>query len=354
MKIVVICGMSDEKARARLLPLVKLKAVDQIILIRRSALEMEKVMVLSPPKLMRWSLLLSEIYRFLMLFAACIKHKPACVYAIYFVPHGIYAALIGSLLNIPVIQELIGTDRPKVAHSKWYQKLLSQAEYIGVRGSESLESLSSLDIPREKFFISNAVNVLDFDLFKPDQASKKFDLIYCGYLDQNKQINLLIDAVNDYNRKTRHCIKVGLVGDGPQRDCLERQAADLGLSDHIDFVGRQPYQAISAFLNQSRLFVMTSAFEGLPVAMLEALSCELPVIVPNVGDISDVARHGYNAWLINETSREAYVRAFSEILDNAETYERLVDGAKATRQRFLAEYTLEKSMDTWKAMLDFD
>lgn len=351
MKLAVVCGMSDDKVKARLLPLVKLDSVDEIFLIRRKPLEMEKVKIYSPPRIIQGSLLLSEIYRIFTLFFMCVKEKPAMIYAIYFVPHGIYAGLIGGLFHIPVVHELIGTDRPKVSKSKFYQKLLSQGKRIGVRGAVSCEQLISLGIPKEKFFISNAVNILDFDHFKPQQGNKNFDLIYCGYMDKNKQVGLILDAFITLQQSHPEATMI-LVGDGPERQSLEAKVNHAGLSQQVSFVGKQPFQAIPDFLNQSRIFVMASAFEGLPVAMIEALSCGLPVVVPDVGDIRDLAIHKYNAWLLKESSPDAITEALFQIINDQELYQTLQAGAFETRSKFVETFTIADVQETWKGILE--
>jgi len=350
MKIVTICGMSEDKVRASLLPLAALETVEKIFLVRRSPVAMAKVESYSPPKLLSWSLFLTEVYRFIALFAVCVKEKPDRIYAIYFVPHGVYAAIIGRLLKIPVIQELIGTDRPLVNKSKFYQGLLAQAERIGVRGKSSKKDLSYLGLPDEKFFISKAVNAIDFDLFQPDQVQKIFDIVYVGRLDQNKQVHLIVDAFHALQQQNPD-IKLLIVGDGPERSNLLNKVAEYGITESVHFAGNQKYEDIPTFLNQSRVFIMASAFEGLPVAMIEALSCGLPVVMPNIGDISDIAVDGYNALLIDKISLDSYVEALSELITNQALYGDLVQGALETREKFIAEYSLENVKRSWHEIL---
>jgi len=350
MKIAVICGMSDDKVCARLLPLVEIDSVEQIYLFRRSSFKMNKVKTYSSPTLINWSLFLAELHRFIALFFMCLKEKPDYIYGIYFFPHGIYAAIVGFLLKIPVIQEIIGTDRLLVTKSRIYQRLLMQAEHVGVRGTASRDQLSELGIPKEKMFISVAVNAIDFNLFKPNQSGKEYDFVYCGRLDQNKQINLLLDAFFEVH-KQNSALKLVLVGDGPEKKNLEMKVKTFGLNDNVTFAGKQDYRNIPSFLNKSRIFVMASAFEGLPVAMLEALSCGLPVVVPDIGDISDIAIHGYNAWLVNETSKNAYFKALSTLISNKDLYEKLSRGALSTRDRFLSDFSLEEAKKSWTNIL---
>jgi glycosyltransferase involved in cell wall biosynthesis len=352
MKVVVICGMSDEKVRARLLPLTEIASIEKIFLIRRSPITMKNVKSFSSPNVFRWSLLFSELYRLIILLILCIKEKPDFLYAIYFVPHGLYAAIFGGIFNIPVIQELIGTDRNLVNRSKYYQKLLKRSKRIGVRGTTSLSQLSDLlGEPEEKFFISVAVNAIDFELFKPSGLEKNFDLVFCGRLDQNKQVNLILGAFYEVYR-TNPDVKLLFIGDGPEKVNLQSKTLDLGISQNVIFAGRQKYQDIPELLNQSRIFIMASSFEGLPVAMIEALSCGLPVIVPDVGDISDIARHGYNGLLVIENKVTAYRDAIQTIVSDTAFYEKLRTGALETREKFLRNFSVENASDIWKDILE--
>jgi len=351
MKIVVVCGMSDEKVHANLLPLVKLEGVELIFLIRRRPLQMPKVTNVSLPVWLQNILILAEIYRFVGLLWICLIKQPDVIYGIYFVPHGVYAAIAGWLFRIPVIQELIGTDRLKVMRSKILYSMLKKASRIGVRGQQSREQLIESGIDEKKMFTPISVNALDFNHFKPDVCQKKYDLIYCGRMDQNKQVNLLLQAVAELVI-TLPKLRVLLLGDGPQRQDLEALTDALNLGSTIEFVGNQPYEQIPYYLNQSRVFMMASAFEGLPVAMLEALSCGLPVVVPNVGDIGDVAQHGINALLVDSPSVKAYVEAFTMLLNDDQTYRQLATGALKTRQALVEQFTLEKASADFRQILD--
>jgi len=350
LNILVICGMSDDKVRARLLPLQELDIVEEIFLVRRLPLETKKTRTFSPPGFLKWSLFLSELYRFFMLIKLCSGEKPDLIYAIYFVPHGLYAAIIGSLFGIPVIQELIGTDRLKVSRSKLFQHLLKKASRVGVRGSTSVNQLIAMGIDKEKIFIPTAVNVLDFFLYSPNSLPKLYDLIYCGRMDKNKQIDILIEAIAITYQKIPN-LQVALVGDGPERTNLESLCKSLELEKVVSFLGNQPFQQIPFLLNQSKIFTMASAFEGLPVAMIEAISCCLPVIVPDVGDISDVAVDGFNARLVKGNAASDYAKVYLELLTNQDLYNKLAEGACKTRERFVEDYSLDQAKKIWEEII---
>lgn len=351
MKVVIITGLSDEKARDKILPIASLPEIEEIFLIRRQPLQMPKTSTYTPPTAIRRVLILAELYRIFTLLYIGLKKNPDIYIGIYFTLHGIFAWIAGKLFNKPVIQILIGTDRPKVEASKIFLKILNEAEYIGVRGKTSENQLIKLGIKPEKFFVPNGVNVLNFETFKPSGGKKNYDLIYIGRLDKNKQVQMIIHA----GALVLHAhpdLKVAIVGDGPERDTLRKLVADLGLVEVVSFLGTQPYSEIPRLLNESRIFVMASKFEGLPVAMLEALCCGLPVVVPNVGDILDVAQQGENALIVDPPSVEGFAQAFSALLADPTLYTQLSSGALGSREKFLIEYSLDRSMEIWRSVLN--
>lgn len=81
-------------------------------------------------------------------------------------------------------------------------------------------------------------------------------------------------------------VRLVIVGDGPLRDPLKETAAELGLSDAVHFAGLQ--DDVRPYLDAMDVYLMSSGFEGLPVALLEAMAMELPVVSTAVGGILDV------------------------------------------------------------------
>lgn len=71
-------------------------------------------------------------------------------------------------------------------------------------------------------------------------------------------------------------------GDGPMRDRLEETATQTGLDDAVTFLGRVPYSEMPAVFRAADLFVLPSRTEGFPRTVLEALSCETPVVSSNL------------------------------------------------------------------------
>jgi glycosyltransferase involved in cell wall biosynthesis len=89
---------------------------------------------------------------------------------------------------------------------------------------------------------------------------------------------------------------LALVGDGPLRDPLEATANRLGIADRTRFVGFR--QSVGEFYSAFDVVALTSANEGTPVTVIEALASGLPVVATDVGGVADVVRHESSGFLV--------------------------------------------------------
>lgn len=81
--------------------------------------------------------------------------------------------------------------------------------------------------------------------------------------------------------------KLLLVGDGPMRPVLEKAAAEMGIASRVVFAGT--VDNVAAYYSAMDLFALASDTEQMPMALLEAMSCGLPVVCTDVGDCREIA-----------------------------------------------------------------
>lgn len=105
-----------------------------------------------------------------------------------------------------------------------------------------------------------------------------------------------------------------LVGTGPLRDELVEEARRLGLVDQIHLLGMRDdvYDLLAGF----DVFVMSSRFEGLPIALLEAMSAQLPVVATAVGGVPEVVHSGRDGLLVAPGDPSALAAAMRSVLDD--------------------------------------
>jgi glycosyltransferase involved in cell wall biosynthesis len=103
-----------------------------------------------------------------------------------------------------------------------------------------------------------------------------------------------------------------LVGDGPLRAELEKQAVDLGVRDRIHFAGRQ--EDIPAWLAAMDVFVLPSLFEGLPLSILEAMAAGLPVVATAVDGTPEAVEDGVTGRLVPPEDAGALAAAVIDVL----------------------------------------
>lgn len=120
--------------------------------------------------------------------------------------------------------------------------------------------------------------------------------ISVGTLYHIKNHKLLIDAFSILHKKYNNT-ELRLVGDGVLRQALEEQVWELGVSNSVVFEGNQ--SDVASYLNQADVYCCTSEVEGLPISVLEAMACELPVITTPAGGVVDIVADGVNGFVVD-------------------------------------------------------
>ena len=118
------------------------------------------------------------------------------------------------------------------------------------------------------------------------------------------------------------------IGDGPQRRALEAKAFALGLHDKLFFLGWR--RDAAQWLAAADAFAMTSLWEGLPRALVEALKSGVPSVCYAADGVTDVLRDGENGFLIAPGDRAALAAALARVLRDDALRGRLAKAAAAS------------------------
>jgi glycosyltransferase involved in cell wall biosynthesis len=142
-----------------------------------------------------------------------------------------------------------------------------------------------------------------------------------------------------------------LVGDGPDRDHLERYAHELGVVKRCLFLGYQ--QDVAQFYGAIDALLLPSVNEGTPVSVIESLAAQRPAVATRVGGTPDVIRDGVDGFLVDVGDADALSDRLAELAADPERRARM--GA-AGRERVLERYAVERLVDDidglYRSLLD--
>lgn len=200
-------------------------------------------------------------------------------------------------------------------------------------------------------YISNGV---DTKLFYPDLEArfkirtqlglgKKFVWVSIGRFVAAKDYPTLLQAF----ARLRDPESILLIcGEGPLKDSMESLTESLGIKSQVWFLGLR--RDIPKLMSASDAYVMSSIYEGLPMVLLEAQACGLPVVATAVGGNVEVVQNGKNGYLVPPRNPEALAEAMLSIMNLSEEERRRM--GEFGRQYIETNYNLERIVDQWEEL----
>lgn len=187
---------------------------------------------------------------------------------------------------------------------------------------------------------------VDSSVFQPRRAPQpqaELNIICVASLEEYKGHPYLIEACAQLKAQgiPFRCL---FVGDGEDRPQLEALVASRGLSEQVVFMGRQPRQRVSELLNEANVMVLPSITarsgkkEGIPVALMEALAVEMPVIASRISGIPELIEHEVTGLLVPEKDSRAIADALLRVYNDPAFALSL---GKRGREKALREFDLQ-------------
>lgn len=195
-------------------------------------------------------------------------------------------------------------DNSNLKIKNMIRNLLENVDSVIVLG-ESWEKIVRRIAPNANIDIfKNAVNVPDY---KVQWNDEKINILFLGVLIKRKGIYELIEAINELHksgviRDKKLNFLIG--GTGLEEDIIKNKIKEYDLEYCIKMVGWVSGKLKEKLLEKSQVFILPSYNEGLPMAILEAMSYGIPVIATNVGSISEVLKNDETGFLIEPKSSE--------------------------------------------------
>lgn len=196
------------------------------------------------------------------------------------------------------------------------------------------------------------VRVIPYGVRIPEQAARwttdRFRVVYSGRLvEEQKRISKVLDVMIAACRQTPR-IEAVLLGDGAAREELEARVRTAGLAGRIRFAGRLTGEEVGRELMEAQAILLMSDFEGLPVALLEAMACGVVPVVRNIrSGIPEVVRHQVTGLLTDEDPTNA-ARVLANLANDREGWERM---SSCGRSLVSASYGDNVCYSKWRAVI---
>jgi L-malate glycosyltransferase len=193
------------------------------------------------------------------------------------------------------------------------QRAAYAAAHRIVANSEAAAArLRSEMVPADRIVV--IPNGIDANLFPPSPCRRGSRIITTiANLRAGKGHDVLLRAAALLLRTHPH-VRFQLVGDGPLRLALERQAGALGIADRVVMLGQR--LDISRVLYESDVFALPSLMEAFPNVVMEAMASALPVVATRVGGIPELIEHGRTGLLVPAGNETALASALAHLIDN--------------------------------------
>ncbi|MBQ9696282.1 MAG: glycosyltransferase [Oscillospiraceae bacterium] len=244
--------------------------------------------------------------------------------------------LIAATAGLPMRTVVSVRVAPQTFHTTASRRLLANFMYSLADGvvfqTQEARDFFGRRIRSRSDIIMNQVA----DVFFREHPQTGNCLIACGRLVAQKNYPMLLRAF----RMVLECFPeemLRIYGVGELHDTLVEQAQQLGIAEHVQFMGH--CSDMPAVLQEAKLLVMTSDYEGMPNAVLEALASSVPVISTDClgGGPRDVIREGENGYLVPVGDDAALAERICSVLGDPQALARLREGAGRSAQAFRSE-----------------
>ncbi|MFH1537907.1 MAG: glycosyltransferase family 4 protein [bacterium] len=287
--------------------------------------------------------------------------RPEIVHAHLFNSSSVLACLCKLLLGIKTISKLgqdsVGGDVDRNLATPAGRLKLSLfkrgIDFFIAINSGIREELLGIGIPEGRILsISNGV---DTENFRPAASGEKEELrrrnpipfsrcaICLGSLIPRKRVDFLISIWPEVVKKFPDAGLL-VVGDGEERDALERLAREKGIGDRVLFTGTVANP--EDYLRSADIFIMPSRAEGVSNALLQAMSCALPVLVAENSGTRVLIENGVNGFVISPGDRDEAVRVIEKLFTSETVRARIGESARGTILQKFSIQTIAEQYET--------
>lgn len=265
----------------------------------------------------------------------------------YAIPHASAAYMAQQILKsqgivIPYITTLHGTDITLVGKDPSFEPVITfsinkSTKVTAVSESLRKDTFNHFKIDREIDVIPNFICTKDYELANNDKYKQRYapnGELLITHISNFRKVKRVGDVIEVFKGLIDRGVngQLMMVGDGPERNIIERQCREWGLCDRVKFLGS--LKSTTEVLTISDLFILPSETESFGLAALEALASGVPVIASNTGGIPEVVEHGVSGFLSNVGDVQDMIENAMRIITSPEELAEYKLAAKAQAKKF--------------------
>ncbi len=184
----------------------------------------------------------------------------------------------------------------------------------------------------------------EFQAPSPPYAHARPFILGIGRVVPQKGFDVLLDAYALLAQARPDAPDLIIAGDGPERERLQAQVSDLGLTGRVHLIGRADRATAVALFKGCAIFVLPSRQEPQGIVNLEAMICGKPVVAARVGGVPEVVLDGETGLLVPGEDAPAFARALEALLADPARAHAL---GEAGRARAEARFTWARIADQY-------
>ena len=255
-------------------------------------------------------------------------------------------ALMG--VDIPVISSVRNDPAYSNLRKKITRKLLLPRSAHVVVQTQQIKEFFNKNIQKKTTVIYNPVNERVFEAPLTPPSMGRYDNDNPGLKIKDKRLNRIISVGRLYPQKDQKTMieafakvserhpdwKLVIFGEGPQRRALETMIQDprFKIQDKVFLPGRS--ENIIDELKKSKIFCLSSVYEGMSNALVEAICVGLPIVTTKVSGTEELIKDGENGFIVNVGDKEAMAKALVKIIEDENLQNQFTEKNKAQAIKF--------------------
>lgn len=203
--------------------------------------------------------------------------------------------------------------------------------------------------PRRPVTIVNGIDLSGFDGPAAARRPGPFTLLSVGQMRPQKNYPYLL-AIAEAVRRDHPDLdcRFRIVGDGEMRPTIERLIAEKGLGDQVELLGIR--DDVSRLMRDADAYLLTSTFEGMPLALIEAMSSALPIVTTDVGACPDMVTDGENGFLVPVDDAGLVADRIHRLVDDPELRHRMAERSRTRSAGYSIEACHQGYLDVYRSL----